>query len=412
MTIRAHQQQWPVGQGGFATGDITFPNNRTLSYVYDCGSTSLDPLRDAIGDFTGGKEIVDLVFLSHLDSDHVNGIEALLEQCIVRLVVLPYLDSYSVLAAIGNALDKETYSHTLAQFLTSPVRWLRERGALNVLMVNRPSENGDGGEVILPNSQAEPHFLKPEEVPRENEPWQPMVQLGITGESLKTARLSDGDTVELLSAGSVIFATDDGGNDLWWLIPYAPPIDGAKKAAFENGLSGIGLTMDRLSSAAILAFVSNAEQRKKLKDCYSAISRRHNHVSMCLYSSPRCGISPHVIVSWIHGHRHERCKSFAWMHTGDAPWGVKYQIRAAAKFFEPVLPYVKILVVPHHGSEHNFCAETLAMLSPSHALISYGTRNGHGHPHGKVKGILDRGHVVWSAVTENAHSGFRTKIIC
>jgi phosphoribosyl 1,2-cyclic phosphodiesterase len=88
MKINAIQKQWPVGQGGFATGEVTFYGEltSTLSYIYDCGSDSLAPLREAIYDFLVDWEEIDIAFLSHLDSDHVNGIDTLLGKCAVRNV--------------------------------------------------------------------------------------------------------------------------------------------------------------------------------------------------------------------------------------------------------------------------------------------------------------------------------------
>jgi len=84
----------PVGQGLFAQGQVRLlPDRRTVvSWVHDCGATGdPTPLRREITrarSRLGGRRYLDVLILSHLDEDHVNGLADLLRDVRVGRVVL------------------------------------------------------------------------------------------------------------------------------------------------------------------------------------------------------------------------------------------------------------------------------------------------------------------------------------
>ena len=77
----------PVGQGGFAVehiGDYTV--------VYDCGSDSSPyMLSNSICRLSHEINLVDILFISHFDKDHVNGIKYLLDRVSVKKAVTPLI---------------------------------------------------------------------------------------------------------------------------------------------------------------------------------------------------------------------------------------------------------------------------------------------------------------------------------
>jgi glyoxylase-like metal-dependent hydrolase (beta-lactamase superfamily II) len=76
--------QHAVGQGGLFSGEVT-TQGKPRRWVYDCGSNQHDaPVREIKTVAAGGD--LDLLFLSHLDSDHVGGVDQLLTQVKVREV--------------------------------------------------------------------------------------------------------------------------------------------------------------------------------------------------------------------------------------------------------------------------------------------------------------------------------------
>ena len=78
---------FPVGQGGFAgerIGDFVV--------VYDCGSISSSSMvEDCIDHASRYVDHVDLLFISHFDKDHVNGLRYLLSQVKVAKAVVSWI---------------------------------------------------------------------------------------------------------------------------------------------------------------------------------------------------------------------------------------------------------------------------------------------------------------------------------
>jgi hypothetical protein len=407
MNINAIQKQWPVGQGGFATGEITFGDNPVtkLSYVYDCGSDTLTPLREAISDFAVDREVIDIAFLSHLDSDHVNGVDMLLGKCAVSHVVLPYLDNFALIDAIGRAVVQDAYTVALAEFLVEPVAWLRARGVGHVWMVGRAP--GDEGPAV-PRPGGEPRFEAVEfTVTSGNSQRVEAVNFGIIG-GHGGDTLPGGEQISLLDSGTMLIASPDRKSIGWWFVPYAPPVHPLQLANLKAALLAIGLDMNKASAQDILVFVR--DHRKAFQSCYSAIAREHNDVSLCLFSSPPLTGTDGILCSLRGPHELLSTGRLGWMHTGDAPWGTQYQIRAAKAFYNNFLNAIGVLVVPHHGSGYSFRVEALKMCSPSVSVLPYGIDNRHGHPHGAVKNLLAMASTMRVDVTEDASTYFSTHL--
>ena len=90
--------QHPVGQGCFHTGIIRGNCFRTSStddilYVYDCGALDQKVLRSEIDLLSGEYSSINALFLSHLDHDHVSGLDYLLAKIKVQTIYIPYIDN-------------------------------------------------------------------------------------------------------------------------------------------------------------------------------------------------------------------------------------------------------------------------------------------------------------------------------
>lgn len=81
--FRFRRTFYPVGQGAFFTEKFLDQNDKVFfSVVYDCGkglsAKSFDSTLKKLVDYAFEKdEIIDVLFISHFDSDHVNGIHLL-----------------------------------------------------------------------------------------------------------------------------------------------------------------------------------------------------------------------------------------------------------------------------------------------------------------------------------------------
>lgn len=64
----------PVGHGGFFTEEL-WEGNKCYNVVYDCGTRNgLQLLEQNINQAFQKKTPIDLLFISHFDSDHVNSL--------------------------------------------------------------------------------------------------------------------------------------------------------------------------------------------------------------------------------------------------------------------------------------------------------------------------------------------------
>lgn len=90
----------PVGQGAFYTEQFSKDDGEVFNMVYDCGSDSLDiqSLSNVIKKSFPRESIIDAVFISHFDSDHVNGLPELTRNFKVKKIFLPLITGAAEIA--------------------------------------------------------------------------------------------------------------------------------------------------------------------------------------------------------------------------------------------------------------------------------------------------------------------------
>ena len=147
-TFRFHK----VGQGLFYSGILTKTDDthhNTFSFIYDCGSESsnfflyreIDEFKHL---FPSNKRKLDMLVISHLHEDHVNGLERLLDGIEVQTVVMPYInDGLKLLARLELRSDDEF----LKEFYTDPVAWFVSKGAKRVLLLGSEEEEDIYGNI-------------------------------------------------------------------------------------------------------------------------------------------------------------------------------------------------------------------------------------------------------------------------
>ena len=87
-----------VGQALFA---IEVHNGKTI--VYDCGGESSLIVASVLPYILKTNSTIDILFISHYDYDHINGVQYLLRHCNVRHIVLPMVDEpFKFLPLIGS----------------------------------------------------------------------------------------------------------------------------------------------------------------------------------------------------------------------------------------------------------------------------------------------------------------------
>ena len=90
----------PSGHGAFFTERIFQEGKDDFIVVYDCGSSDKYPkeqelLENEVKGFFNAGDKIDILFISHFDSDHVNGIKHLVPYLTTQTkLVMPFSYEY------------------------------------------------------------------------------------------------------------------------------------------------------------------------------------------------------------------------------------------------------------------------------------------------------------------------------
>ena len=82
---------YPVGQGAFYSEQHKTADGKEFTFVYDCGSGKniSNEMKVKIATTFPKNHIIDALFISHFDADHINGIESLKNNYKIERVFIP-----------------------------------------------------------------------------------------------------------------------------------------------------------------------------------------------------------------------------------------------------------------------------------------------------------------------------------
>lgn len=108
----------PVGQGAFYTEQFADGTN----VIYDCGSENgIRMIEEMIKSTFHKGDVIHAVFISHMHSDHMNGLEFLLKYCNVGTIYLPYLTpKEKQIATLVQEVSRNA-SHFITSFIIDPM---------------------------------------------------------------------------------------------------------------------------------------------------------------------------------------------------------------------------------------------------------------------------------------------------
>lgn len=131
MKIKLIRTFHAVGQGAFYSEQFTNKNKNTFNVVYDCGATPKTKSIDrTIDNSLKSNEDIDILFISHFDSDHVNDIETPKNKRNIRKVILPLLSKNQkiILSAIYESLGNG-YKNIL-ELINNPKNFFGEKALI------------------------------------------------------------------------------------------------------------------------------------------------------------------------------------------------------------------------------------------------------------------------------------------
>ena len=357
----------PIGQGAFYTEEFN-----GLKIVYDCGSDNIDLIEKEIRSVFEKAQSIDAVFISHLHSDHVNGLEYLLNYCDVQKLFLPLLqEDVKINSLIQNHIQGSP-SPFVIQLIENPEAALANRGNVKLILVEQTNNESQ----INPESSA---LSIDEEITSD---------MLTRNTKMNSSKIPD-----------------------WVFIPFnfRQP---ARSDDFKNELKNRNVNFGSL--AEFKSHWSNNVDKRKIIEAYKSVPGSLNTNSMTLYSGPDLKDSSQYFIEHYCRNIYPRCycgEAFAGcLYFGD------YEAKGEQKWDQLISHYGKYweavgtVQVPHHGSRHNYNRE-INKNNPKISIMSAGFANRYRHPHASTARDISVDCGCPLIVTENVGSRVMIEII-
>jgi|GEM_PF-2303631 len=436
MPLLVKRTQHAIGQGGFHSSYL-YANDKRFSLVFDCGGSTKTHRATVIGPVVDEGQH-DWLVVSHLDADHINGVSQL-ESEGVRFsnVFLPHVDlSHQLFLILLKSAGRGSVGGRAAGLNALLIVGKLYAGAYGRARVVVPGDRDRGDrqrQDLFPNSNGPEHTRLPDLTPDGLEP-----SVLLDKDAQKSLGASGGktfqDTQSVRISGKnweMRFYSDEWGfpaslTKLWALPVLKPLRDAMEYLSLLGSNSGIGFIngieaalngpVSAAAANAALATIAPTFQKiskaisvnSLLKKLYQALPDLHdyNSSSLCLYSGPIAETYP---ASWRYmrcmslpdEHYESRCRgdSVGWLGMGDAHLHDAAAFRRFREHYQKHLGLLSTLVLPHHGSRHNYDSERiqlhrlLAPIAPCDVPVFVVASNPHHkkfrHPHQEVVRIAN-----------------------
>lgn len=415
---------YPVGQGAFYSEEFKDPNGVVVfRAVYDCGSLrwcKLQPKRDGsklsraeierrVENAFTDDDVIDILFISHLDDDHVNLISHLKPFNMrnhIRRVVLPLLDT------------NERFMLTGYYLLSNWLRNNKERSDALKCFIIDPENYFESCEKIV--------FV------------QPYGSDGVSANEKETSVSIDDLPDSIVSfteitTGKKVSRGGELALDNWVFVPYNHQPE--RFAELKKLLDDAFRTMKPKFSVAMLKDVGFVTKNLKvLRRCYKKLKDGINRNSMALYSGPvdrtdawsatdvegsdgrwigcylrqmperclECGAT--LELPFISGAPTTFLNRPGCLYTGDISLN-DAQLTMHYGRYDKCIGTVQL---PHHGSQDSFGDGDLPIAGRV-CVATYGECNIFGHPALRVKRDIAEKDGFWVDVTELEESQFKVE---
>lgn len=408
--------QYPIGQGCFHVGSIqpsvtTEDSSQAFHYVYDCGSDDRDSLDTAIENYKNKTSRVDALFVSHLDRDHVNGIDQLCSAVKVDTVYVPHVNEEVLILELIQAELDGKLSASLVEASLEPEKFFKNKDVRRVIRVRSSPVGG------VPEPRTNDNREEPDR----------------TNTVDNTDATGGSSNIEIINSGTRIPCSPQGIN--WTLVPHVDPAQANNLNMFKSEVRKILKLKGKqsITSAKLLDAIRDSKERKCLRKCYNKIipsgaKRMHNRVSMSLYSGPvslkkkqfieyRISCRSNIYTDgslesgdkFLIGSLENRV---GWIGSGDATLKV-IKVRTAWKgTYSPYQNFIVSLLLPHHGSKHNFDSDVLNFPNLLLCTASAGYPSRHKHPSPSVEEEIAKQNKIFCHVSQFPQSALVEQIYC
>ena len=367
----------PVGQGAFYCEKFTKAEyGRDVAVIYDCGTLSdKNHIQDCIDKNFYGIKIIEALFISHFDRDHVNGVPLLFEKFKIRRIYFPMLTKGDkILLSVANKLKRHADDDFVNEFIDDPFGCLRkfvknkeEMPELIAVLQEEEDVFKYGGEDLDPELRESAY------------------------DNVKTYNPSENRD------GLNWFYNGGGGCTYCWrYVPHnfrqVDRINILVKALRKRGIGVNDLEIG----------FSSPEKLTLIKDAYKEVPGSFNTNSMTLYSGPcgKNGWSRVVSVRRTQRFCRLKCASHkaGCLYTGDYDASGSNKWKSLTNAYNKWWNGIGCVQIPHHGSWHSYNSGFCEMDAVF--IVSAGIGNQFHHPHKEVViDLLGKGRQLY-VVTE------------
>ncbi|MBB3835274.1 hypothetical protein FHR55_003518 [Xanthomonas arboricola] len=397
-SFQVERTQYPIGQGGFHSMALYSRTGNNFSMVVDCGGSREGHRKLLAKAFAEREHQHDFLAISHLDDDHINGLEELKEAGVsFRTVFLPHVDMSSYLKWMTLKLsDSDSEGEVLAEFAKIATRLYAGHFG-PVVSIRGPGEDGGARNDPLPppdeddDHEDDDNYLLSNDTRLAIERAKGANGTGLTCSTSLTFDLdwlirfyslewslpneiaSIWDLPLLQGLRNVINSINASFTSTDWVNFTADLKSELKKkvlASHSKELATLVPPLDPCAAALVklgkevaLGKMSCKEVLTKLYKITTSL-HDYNDASMCVYSGPsergigvpRRSFRRLVLLSRLvtATPSSTQPRAVGWIHTGDANFKDHSRLQAFLDHYITEAPLTSVFVLPHHGSRRSF----------------------------------------------------------
>lgn len=359
---------YPIGQGAFYSEQI---DGKTI--VYDCGlwwnERKSKRAERLVKSAFPEKHVIDILFISHFDFDHVSLIPLLIDHYTVKRIVMPLLDPDDeiFLSKLYESLEEElgtsTQSSCISKLISNPQTFGSQKEGIQIFQISTDVTDNDNPAISIDNLSESPTPLN-------------------SGTKIQLSDLAD-----------------------WVWVPYNVDAEN-RSPALSSQLSELNLDLTKLKTDSDYF----QENRASIRSAYAELDGNVNENSLFLYSGPVKKASHHYSRTFF-GHvldsfRLHSFFDYRWfaakpgcIYTGDGD----LNITTLSDTFKNYWDSVGTIQIPHHGSRKSFNFGSIND-APYLCPISVGVNNSYGHPAPSVISTLLENSCYPGIVSEKSDS--------
>lgn len=353
----------PIGQGAFYAEQLSCGDGSKVNVVYDCGcemkagcpQSAVMLIRNWCNSLPKAHRQIDLLFISHFHSDHVNGIRTILESRVtVKNVIMPYIHK-----DIAEGLDNLVTQYYFGS-ISSGSAFINPYTTLFSGMQNPPN-------IFYSVREGE------QDVPF------PAIEIEggqVGGRTISLSQLSSSGHPggRRLPSGTSISKEE-------WMyrafnLPYKDTLDKAIQALNDR--------VAELEAEHGHEWLNDRNSIYEVRELYKNIQKNINDTSLMVLSAP-VDVKKNNLAFNV-----PSC-----LYTGDITLTDEVLDLIGLR----VLPYhVGTFQIPHHGSLNSWNVAVLGKTYISPCMVPFlscGNKNGYKHPH---KDVLEDFHCIYKAI--------------